>query len=96
MINQLLFTDEVTIDKAAQLLPMSRRKLQRQLKLEGTTFKALLDQVRHEQALRYLKESRIPLTQLSDMLGYAELSVFSRAFKRHTGQSPQEWRQSQI
>jgi AraC-like DNA-binding protein len=93
LISQLLFTEEVSIDKVAQLLPMSRRKLQRQLKDEGTTFKALLDQVRHEQALRYLKESRIPLTQLSDMLGYAELSVFSRAFKRHTGQSPQQWRE---
>ncbi len=93
LIAQLLFTDEVNIEKSAELLSISRRKLQRQLKEEGHTFKELLDQVRFEQAKRYLQESRIPLTQLSDMLGYAELSVFSRAFKRHSGKSPLEWRE---
>jgi AraC-like DNA-binding protein len=93
LICQLLFTDAVNIDKAAELLSTTRRRLQRQLKEEGHTFKELLDQVRFEQAKRYLQESQIPLTQLSDMLGYAEPSVFSRAFKRHTGSSPQEWRE---
>jgi AraC-like DNA-binding protein len=30
------------------------------------------------------------------MLGYSELSTFTRSFKRHYGVSPQRWRQRQL
>ncbi|GBL58049.1 hypothetical protein PCLA_09f0111 [Pseudomonas citronellolis] len=33
------------------------------------------------------------LTQLSELLGYSDLSAFSRAFTRWNGMSPQKWKQ---
>lgn len=74
----------------ARTLGMSPRNLQRQLALEGTSFKALLDQTRVELALRYVEEGRLSVTETAFVLGFADTSTFSRAFKRWTGRSPRD------
>ncbi|MDU9027648.1 helix-turn-helix domain-containing protein [Pseudomonas mediterranea] len=40
----------------------------------------------------YLKIPTISLTQVAQMLGYADVSTVSRAFHRWFGVSPLEWR----
>jgi AraC-like DNA-binding protein len=64
------------------------RTLQRRLAAEGTTFDQLLEATRYELALHYLKQTHLSLTEIAELLGYAELSTFSRAFRRWSGRSP--------
>jgi len=70
---------------------MHPRVLQRRLKDAGTSYQKLLTNTRKEISKRYLEESSISITELSDILGYKESSVFSRAFKRWFGMSPQKF-----
>jgi len=72
----------------AALLGMHPRTLQRHLAAEHTSFEALRETVRQEVALRYLCETRIPLTQLAGLLGHSEQSVFTRACRRWFGMTP--------
>jgi AraC-like DNA-binding protein len=83
------------IPVAARALGTSERSLQRQLRLEGTTFKDVLDGVRHELSLRYLREGRHAIGEVAFLTGFTEVSAFSRAFRRWTGDSPAAWRRAQ-
>ncbi len=64
------------------------RSLQRRLQDEGATFQQLSDSVRKSLALHYLESGKHPVKEISSMLGYNEMSAFSRAFKRWTGKAP--------
>ncbi len=81
-----------TLEAAARGLALSKRTLQARLKEEGTTFKALLDQVRTGLAKSYLRSSEFELIEIAFLLGYADQSAFQRAFKRCTGASPRAFR----
>ncbi len=80
--------------RIARALFMTERTLQRRLQAEGTTFKNLLTEVRQELADQYIRDSRLTLQEISFLLGFAELSSFSRAFKRWNGQSPRHYREA--
>lgn len=71
----------------------SRRCLQRRLQENGTSFRALLDTVRFTLANEYLKNTYYRMTDISVMLGYSNLSAFSRSYQRWCGLSPMEARQ---
>ena len=73
-------------------LGMSERTLVRNLAEKGTSFSEVLSQLRHELAMKYLREPELNLTQVAFLLGYANQSAFSAAFKRTTGQAPREMR----
>ena len=77
----------------ARSLQMSERTLQRRLREFGTTFKSILNEVRRDLTNSYIRDSKLSLTEISFMLGFAEISTFSRAYKRWTGQSPSAYRQ---
>lgn len=82
----------VSNEKVAQKLNMSTRTLQRKLKASHTTFRTLLDEVRHEFAANYIQDSTFSLMEIAFVLGYSEYSSFSRAYKSWTGISPSEIR----
>ncbi len=84
----------VTDQAIAKALHVGVRALQRKLKDAGTTFKTLLDATRRELACQYIRDSRLDLNEISFLLGFAEVSSFSRAFKRWTGEPPSVFRQS--
>jgi AraC-like DNA-binding protein len=73
-------------------LHMSPRSLQRKLSAENTTFRKLVEAVRQELAESYLADGNTPLMEISYLLGFSAQSAFSRAFKRWTGSTPQEFR----
>lgn len=81
-----------TVDAVASELAISTRQLQRELKAEGISFQKLLDQVRQELALRYLKDPTVPIHGIAFLLGFSEPSAFNRAFKRWTGKTPGSYR----
>ncbi|MET0051732.1 MAG: helix-turn-helix transcriptional regulator [Candidatus Thiodiazotropha sp.] len=78
----------------AQQLNLSLRNLQRKLQHEGTNFKQLVDETRKALAIEYLTASGKPLIEIGYLLGFTESSNFSRAFRRWTGESPQNYRQT--
>lgn len=95
IIRRNLGTNTCDIESVAQLLGMHPRAMQRALKSEGLSFRKLLNGVRLSVAQQYLRSSDIRLLDLSDMLGYQNVSAFSRAFKSATGVAPDVWRQQQ-
>jgi len=76
----------------ARQMAMSERTLQRRLQAEGTSFQGILEETRRSIALGYLADRRFAAYEVSFMLGYSEPATFFRAFKRWTGQTPQQYR----
>jgi AraC-like DNA-binding protein len=92
VINSLLPTHDCTSGTVAQCMGFSLRSLQRRLQSEHTSFQQQCDQVRSELAISYLQESRFSLTDIGELLGFAESCVFTRSFKRWFGVTPSKWR----
>ena len=93
---QLLPSGKVTEDDAAESLHLSIRSLQRKLQQEGITFRDLLDDTRRELARSYIRENHTSINEITYMLGYADPSNFTRAYKRWTGLTPSESRAANI
>lgn len=92
VIANLLITGRCNINDVAAAMGYSSRTLQRHLKAQDATFQSLIDAVRYQQAQTYLTNSYYRLTDVAALLGYSELSAFTRSFKRWFGLSPQQWR----
>jgi AraC-like DNA-binding protein len=91
----LLLEGHVSGDALVRQLAIHRRTLNRRLRARGTTFKALLDEVRYEVARHLLRDTQMPILEVSGAVGYAEASCFTRAFRSWSGMSPAEWRAAQ-
>ena len=91
-IIDLLPTGRAKARAVATELGMSERTLVRHLAEMGTSFSEILNQLRHELALKYLHQPELNLTQVAFLLGYSNQSAFSAAFKRTTGRPPREMR----
>ena len=83
---------EVRIGEIARRLGLGQRTLARRLRTEGLTFSQLLGQLRRDLANRYLADGDTSITQIAWLLGYEEVSAFSKAFKRWTGEAPRATR----
>jgi AraC-like DNA-binding protein len=92
-IEQQLGEGNCTQIDVAAALGMHPRTLQRRLRGEGENFEAIKDEVRREAAIRYLRETRLPLKTIAAMLGYSELSVLYRSCHRWFGEPPSTVRQ---
>ncbi|WP_332852170.1 AraC family transcriptional regulator [Duganella sp. S19_KUP01_CR8] len=80
-------------DKVAAALCMSPTTLQARLAQRGSNFQQLLDDTRKDMACSYLRQGGRSVTEVTFLLGFADTSNFTRAFKRWTGVSPTEFRQ---
>jgi AraC-like DNA-binding protein len=69
-------------------LGMSQRTLARHLAEEGTSFSAMLTEIRRDLATRYLKDENLSISQIAWLLGFQDLGAFSHAFKRWNGTAP--------
>jgi AraC-like DNA-binding protein len=76
----------------AQVLNLSPRSLHRGLVAENTSFRAMLDQIRHRRAVALLHNAQCGIDEVAFLLGFAELSSFYRAFRRWTGLTPARFR----
>jgi len=76
------------IEQVARHLNLSLRTLQRRLSEEGYTYKRLIDELKKEFAISYLKRPDLSISEVAYLLDYADNSAFNRSFKRWTGQTP--------
>ena len=81
------------IDYIAEKMEVSVRTLRRHLNEEGSSYRELLLEIRFGLAKDYLSDTRLPLEEISVLLGYTEPGNFSHAFRRWSGQSPRAYRQ---
>lgn len=83
-----------TVSDTAEHLGMNERSFRRQLALLGTTHADLLQECQRLTAERLLAEGRQPLKQIAESLGFSSVASFHRAFRRWSGLTPSDWRQS--
>lgn len=93
IINQHLKSGTLSIASVAANLNMSERSLQRSVAAQGTTFRKLVESTRKALAKHYLEETSLPLKEVTYLLGFSEISAFSRAVKSWFGQPPRVYRQ---
>jgi AraC-like DNA-binding protein len=92
ILKRSLTGGRLDIRAVASELGMSDRTLQRRLTDEGTTFKQLLTQARHEQAREYLADPKLDIKEVAFLLGYEDQNSFYRAFRHWEGDTPSNWR----
>lgn len=76
----------------AEALKMTSRTLRRKLELEGTSFVAIVDDVRCSLATEYLRTTKLSTDDVAMLLGFSDTANFRRALKRWTGKGPGEIR----
>ncbi len=92
MLMEDLGQTTLTADSVARSLALSRRTLTRRLGEEGTSFRALLDDVRAELSRALLQDRSLSIADVAFFLQYSEPAAFHRSFRRWTGQTPQNYR----
>lgn len=81
-----------SLSELAERLHLSPRTLRRRLDALGTSYNALLVEVRKKLAIRYLLNTHLTTEAISEHLNYSDAANFRHAFKRWTGCSPREYR----
>jgi len=80
----------LTLERLAASFGMSERSLRRKLVEEDYPFRQLLEKVRRDLCDLYYMEGCRPMGEIAELLGYSELSAFSRAHKGWHGASPRQ------
>lgn len=79
----------------AKQLNMSERSLRRRLSELGTSYQAIQQEIRFQEARKYLQSGRLLLIEVAELVGYSDAGTFTNAFKRWSdGISPREYRRS--
>jgi AraC-like DNA-binding protein len=90
--HHLLPLGRASIAQIARSMGLNVRTLQRRLAAEGEEFSNILNSVRRDTTLRHLENPNLSLTQVAGLLGYRQLSSFTRWFGAEFGVSPTGWR----
>jgi len=85
LVRQDLTTGKLTADSLARRLGMSSRTLHRRLLAQQSSYRAILDEVRREIALRCLRDPHLSIREVGVLLGFTTGPAFHRAFRRWTG-----------
>ncbi|WP_279245342.1 AraC family transcriptional regulator [Candidatus Litorirhabdus singularis] len=89
-----LSRDFPSVVDMAERLHMSVRTLRRRLNEVGTTYQEFKDRTRCDAATRLLNRPELKINAVAVLLGFDEPSAFHRSFKKWTGLTPGEYRQS--
>lgn len=94
IVSTLLLMEYPTITMTAEASGLSVRTLQRALAQHNLSYSRLVDQVRYQKAVALLKEPDISMIEIAFALGFQYPGNFSHAFRRWSGMSPRQFRQS--
>lgn len=84
---------EPDANDVARRLGLSRRSMQRRLAAADTAWSSVLDDTRRELAVGYVADDGYTFSEITFLLGFADTSSFTRAFKRWAGETPRAYRQ---
>jgi AraC-like DNA-binding protein len=76
------------LEEAAEHLRMSTAQLRKRLYRAGTSYKAIVLEVRMALASHYLESTHLSIQEIAYLLDYAQPGPFSRAFKKYHGFPP--------
>jgi AraC-like DNA-binding protein len=83
-----------SVERVGRSLGMSARTLQRELRQAGTTFAAVLAELRQGMARPLLRDGQLAVAEVAFLLGYQDPRAFQRAFRRWSGRSPRAFRRA--
>jgi len=86
--------EQRSVERIGREMGVSARTLRRRLVEEGTSFRQIQDEVRHQLAVALLGDANVSIAEVAFFLGYAEPAPFHRSFKRWTGTTPQAHRRA--
>jgi AraC-like DNA-binding protein len=87
------YASELSLDDIARRVASSRRQLQRAYAEIGhTTFREHLTGVRMERAGELLASRGMTVREVASRVGYRQPAQFAKAFRRHHGASPSDFR----
>ena len=94
VLGTMLHGKTPSIEEVAQQLCIPPWTLRRKLKDEDTAFQILVDEMRRDVALSYMKNTSLSFGEISYLLGFSTPGAFQRAFKRWAGTTPGEYRKT--
>ena len=92
ILRPLIVSQTCSSEHLARMLSLHPRTLNRRLQDHGTSYREIVGKLRYEVAMQLLLDTNMPLIKISTILGYADASVFTRAFRRWSGVTPSTWR----
>lgn len=96
-VRALLLQDvgrQPSLTAVAGSLKMSERTLRRQLAQQGVSFRFLLDELRAQLAVKYLRETSMNNDDIAVAVGFRDPANFRHAFRRWTGRPPTAFRRA--
>ena len=87
------YASDLSLDDIARRVASSRRQLQRAYaEIGGTTFREHLTRVRMDRAAELLGSQALTVREVAHRVGYRQPAQFAKAFRRHRGVSPSDFR----
>jgi len=87
------YAADLSLDEVARRVATSRRQLQRAYaEIGATTFRTHLAGVRMEKAAELLAARALTVREIAHRVGYSQPAQFAKAFRRHYGTPPSEYR----
>ena len=91
----LSYADRLSLDGIASRFATNRTDLNEAFRAEyGVTVMACLADVRMEVARALLRNTGVPISEISFRVGFSDESYFGRAFRKKCGMTPLEYRKS--
>jgi AraC-like DNA-binding protein len=91
-LRQRVGREDLSIDRIAEDLKLSKRTLQRRLQNQNANFAQIRDALRFRFAIKYLIDEHMSVDAVSKALDFSDRTSFTNAFKRWTGLSPSVFR----
>lgn len=89
--------DKISLSEVAEQCYVSQWHLSKLLnKTTGKSFYDLLNEIRIKKAKQLLCDPKLRISDISDIVGYSDVSHFSRVFKKETGLSANEYRNNEV
>jgi len=82
----------LSFDALARRLKIPTRTLKRKLRQEGTSYRKIVDELRVQLAIKYLRECKLTIEDIASCLGFTDAASFRHAFRRWTKETPGEFR----